>query len=125
MSSGQLAGITMSLQYLDLGKATFVSSKADVLIEIAASAGLFCDGEKHTDVRPTKSWGQLTMREDIWVNKSHDFRLSFVISSDHGSIGSTAIEEEYLEDIEIRLEAAQVRLPATILRTPGNSTDRA
>jgi hypothetical protein len=104
--------VAMSLQYLDLGKARFVSSKADVLAEITASAGLFCQDEKHLDVRPNESWGRLTVHEDVWINKSHDFHLSCVLSSDHDSTGSPRIEEKYLEDIENKLEAAQVRVPA-------------
>lgn len=99
----------MSMQYLDLGKARFVSPKTDVLVEITASAGLLCEGEKRLDLRPSTSWGQLAICEDIWINKSHDFRLSFVTSSDRDSIGSTDIEDSHLEEIENRLKAAQVQ----------------
>ncbi len=98
------------MQFLDLGKATFVSSKANLLVEITASAGLLCESDRHLDVRPSESWGCLAICEDIWICKSHDFRLSFVTSSDCDTTGSTGIEDKHLEDIENKLETTQVRL---------------
>lgn len=97
------------MQYLDLGKARFVSTKADVLVEIKASAGLSCESAKRLGVSPGESWACSAIWEDVWICKSHDFRLSFVISSDRDNIRSTGIEDLQLEDIENRLEAAQVR----------------
>jgi hypothetical protein len=111
----------MPLQYLDLGRARFVSTKADVLVEITACAGLLCEGEKHPDARPSESCGQLAICDDIWICKSHDFRLSFVTSSDRDSTGSTGIDEADLEEIENKLERALVRLLTRVLAV----TDRA
>ena len=109
------------MQYLDLGKARFVSTKADVLVEITASAGLLCEGKKHPDARPSESWAHLAICEDIWICKSHDFHLSFVSSSDRDSTGSTGIDEADLEDIENKLETALVGLLTRVLAV----TDRA
>jgi hypothetical protein len=100
----------MSMQYLDLGKARFVSTKANLLIETKASAGLYCDSGKHIDLKPSESWSDLGICEDIWIRKSHDFHLSFVASLAQSSAYATDIEMKHLEDIEHTLEAAQVQL---------------
>lgn len=98
------------MQYVDLGKARFVSLKANVLVEIKASAGLYCKSSKHLALRPKKSWGDLAICEDVWICKSHDFRLSFVACLARSSAYATDIDTKRIEDIEHTLEAAQVQL---------------
>lgn len=105
----------MSMQYLDLGKARFISTKAGVLVEITACTGLLCERGKHLDVRPSESWGHLAICEDIWICKSHDFRLSFISSAGRDPTGSTGVDSADLEDIENKLETALVVLLPPVL----------
>jgi hypothetical protein len=113
----------MSIQYLDLGKARFLSTKANLLAEIEASAALYCESGKHLDLRPSERRGRLAVCEDIWICKSHDFCLSFVTSTDRDTKCATGIEETHLEEIENTLQAAQVRrlLTFVYLRLTGLS----
>lgn len=98
----------MPLQYLDLGKATFASKKTSVSVEIKASAALLSETDQHLEVEPSERQGELTIREDVWIRKSHDFRLSFVASTDPNTTNPAAIETKDLDDIESTLKSAQV-----------------
>lgn len=100
----------MSMQFLDLGKAKFASSRADLLLEITAIAGLLCENDRHSNMSLSESWGTFTICEDVWLCKSHDFRMSFAVSFDSDTGGPSGIEDKHLEDIQNELETTQVIL---------------
>ena len=104
----------MSSQYLNLGWATFVSNKASTLVKIRATAVLHSQIDKHLDVTLGKLHHQLTICEDIWICKSHDFRLSVATSTDPDTTHLTGIGTTQLEDIGKTLQQAQVQFLADV-----------
>lgn len=98
----------MSMQFLDLGKARFASSRADLLVEITASAGLLCGSDRHLNLNLSESWGTLAICEDIWLCKGHDLQLAFAISFDSYTGGPSGLEDTHLEEIQNELETTQV-----------------